>query len=132
MRWQTPCSNVVSYNLSKNERMTYVSMHVHDDSTEMKESTNQPNPGVDRRQTHLHTLQPLSQCSNLISKVTLPLTQAVHIPPETKRSKQNMTTKYVILCVCVIYCFQILLLSPNCSWLMEKIKACIIFIMKLN
>lgn len=79
--------------------MMYVSMHEHDDSTEMKESTNQTDPGVDRRQTHLHTLQPLSQYFDLISKVTLPLTQTVDIPPETQRSKQNMTTKYVILCV---------------------------------
>lgn len=75
----------------------YVYMHVHDDSTEMEETTNQTNPGVDRRQTHLHTLQPLSQCSDLIPKVTLPSTQAVHIPPGTQRSMKNVTTKYVIL-----------------------------------
>lgn len=79
--------------------MTYVYMHVHDDSTEMEETTNQTNPGIDRRQPHLHTLQPLSQCSDLIPKVTLPSTQAVHIPPGTQRSMKNVTTKYGILSV---------------------------------
>lgn len=61
-----------------------VYMHVHDDSTEMEETTNQTNPGVDRRQSHFHILQPLPQCSDLIPKVTLPSTQAVHIPPGTE------------------------------------------------
>lgn len=62
------------------------------------ETTKQTNPGVNRRQTHLHTLQPLSQSSDLIPKVTLPSTQAAHIPPGTQRNKKNMTTKYIILC----------------------------------
>lgn len=57
------------------------------DSTEMEESKKQTNPGVERRQTHLHTLQPLSQCSNLVSKVALPSTQAVHITAGTQRRR---------------------------------------------
>lgn len=113
-------------------------MHVNDDPTEMEEATNQTNPGMDRRQTHLHTLQPLSQCSDLIPKVTLPSTQAVHIPPETQRGKKNVTIKYLILCAFNLMLIDIIFfiydpdvpycvywsLSPNCSWIMEKLKAC--------
>lgn len=73
-------------------------MHVHGDFTVMEKTSNQTNPGVDRRQTHFHPLQPLSQCLDLIPKVTLPSTQAVHIPPGTQRRTKNVTTKYVILC----------------------------------
>lgn len=85
--------------LSEIWRMMNVHMHVNDDSAEMEETTNQTNPEIDRRQTHLHTLQPLSQCSDLLPKVTLPSTQAVHIPPGTQRSKKNVTTKYFISCL---------------------------------
>lgn len=75
--------------------MMNVCMHMHKrvlmnyECTEVEGTANQTNLGVDRRQTHLHPLQPLSQCSDLIPKVTLPLTQAVDIPPRRQEEQEE-------------------------------------------
>lgn len=54
-------------------------------------------PGVHRRQPHLHTLEPLSQCSDLIPELTLPLAHVLCIPPETDQSKDTNKSKLIIL-----------------------------------
>lgn len=55
----------------------------------------QTDPGVQRRQPHLHAPQPLSQCSDLTPELTLPLAQVLHIHPETERN--NTKSKAILI-----------------------------------
>lgn len=72
-------------NLGKTWTLTEHKKMKEEETAEERQTINPTNPGVQRRQSHLHTLQPLSQCSDLTPELTLPLTQAVLILPTTER-----------------------------------------------
>lgn len=79
---------------SDNVNMGYSETEKGKETTEGRQTVNPTNPGVQRRQPHLHALQPLSQCYDLTPELTLPLTQVLHIPPKTERSNVKCKELY--------------------------------------
>lgn len=59
-----------------------------------QKAANSTNPLVQRRQPHLHTRQPLSQCCDLTPELTPPFTQVFRVPPKTENKSDVLNSNF--------------------------------------